>query len=379
MTHVLLTRTIRRIGLAALPVALLAGGLAGTAEAAGPTVACGAVLNQNAVLTKDLYCPNKGVTLAAGVTLDLGGFKLQGNGQGAAVSIPVGNDNAVVNGRIRDWAQSIAFVGNVEALPEAQLALRKLAISQAPVSAEQADVTIEDSNLIQAPLRFSVTGAKVTRSKLTVAGPATVLNGEMNVLSIEDSEVFGQVNHDENQSVRVYNSTLDGKNTTGAALWCSGSTVEIGYSTVKHYATPTDATGCPLHVYNSTFRDSPNGALVVAGTEDTLARISGSTFRTSGVAVRGIGANITGSTFERNTVGVSLDGSFLDSRVTRNTFTANTGNGVELTAGSIRVGTNTAVGNGGYGLLVPGAFDLGGNVARNNAKGNCVGVVCAAQ
>lgn len=377
MTHALLARTITRVVLAAVPAALLVGGLAGTAEAAGPKVACGAVLTQNAVMTKDLYCPNNGVTLAAGVTLDLAGFKLQGNGQGTAVDIPVGSDNAIVNGRIRDWAHSVAFVGNVEALPVATLSMNKVAISEAPVSAEQANITITDSNLAHAPLRLFVTSTVVDGSKLTNDGQAAALNGEMNSLIIKNSEVFGRVNNDENQSIKVDNSVLDGKNTTWPALWC-GSQLEIGSSTVKHYAAPTDATGCPLRVFNSTFRDSPNGALVVSGTDDAAIQISGSTFRRSGVAVRGAGVNVTSSTFERNKVGLSVDGSSLDSRVTGNTFSANTGNGFELTAGSARVGTNTAIGNGGYGLRVPGAVDLGGNVARDNAKGNCLGVVCAA-
>ncbi|WP_255424941.1 MULTISPECIES: hypothetical protein [Corallococcus] len=38
---------------------------------------------------------------------------------------------------------------------------------------------------------------------------------------------------------------------------------------------------------------------------------------------------------------------------------------------------NVALGNTGYGLFAPAAFDGGGNVARDNGAGNCVGLTCA--
>lgn len=371
-------RTIRRIGLVALPASLLAAGLAGSAEAAGPTVACGVTLKSNAVMTKDLYCPNGGVTLAAGVTLDMAGFKLQGNLTGTAVSIPTGGNNAVVNGRIRDWAKSIDFVGNVpEDQATAKLTLKKLAISAAPLHAQQAAITLDDSNLSNAPLQLWVTSTVANRTAFTAAGSQAVLNGEMNTLNLRDSTVFGQVNRDENQSVIVYNSTLDGSNTTSAAFNCLRD-LEIGFSTVKRYAKPIEAGSCDLKVYNSTFRDNPNGALNASGTE-VLARITSSTFRTNGgVALKGAGLLVEGNTFDKNKVGVSVDGSYYDSRILQNRFIANSGNGFKLTAGYVRIGNNTATGNGGYGLYAPGGYDLGGNIASGNAKGNCVGVVCKA-
>lgn len=378
MTHTR-GKALKCAGLAALSATLLTGGGVTAASAAGPTVACGATLNQSAVLTKDLYCPGGGVTLGPGVTLDLGGFKLQGNTTGTAITIPVGDHNAVVNGRIRDFATAVDYQADPQDYSvRTELALRKLTISAAGINAQAAAVTIEDSNLNRAPVNASNATVTGHRSIFTMPGEQPAFNGELNHFIVHGSSVFGRVNNDENQDVTVVGSTLDGKNTTRGAAFCSGGEIEIRQSTIKHYVEPAYV-GCErAQIVGNTFRDNPNGALRVSG-GDTLAQVVGNTFRTNGgAALDGDALVAADNTFERNVVAIKVDGSNYDSRILNNTFRRNAGTGLEVTKGYVRIGNNTATGNGGYGIYAPGGYDLGGNVASGNVKGDCVGVVCAA-
>lgn len=372
-------KALQRAGLVALAAALLTSGGATAATAAGPAVVCGATLTEDAALTKDLYCPGRGVTLGPGVTLDLGGYKLQGNTTGTAVTIPVGDRNAVVNGRIRDFATAVDYQAEpADYSVRTKLTLRKLTISAAGVKAEAADVTIEDSNLNRAPVQASNATITGLRSIFTAPGQQSVFNGELNHFVVTESSVFGRLNSDENQDVTVIGSTLDGKNTTRGAVFCAGGELEIRQSTVKHYAEPSSV-GCEqTQIVGNTFRDNSTGALWVSG-GDTLARVVGNTFRTNGgAALDGEAFVAADNTFERNAGAIRVDGSNYDSRILNNRFSRNTGTGLEVTEGYVRIGANTAVGNGGFGIYAPGGYDLGGNVASGNTKGNCVGVVCQA-
>jgi parallel beta-helix repeat protein len=45
----------------------------------------------------------------------------------------------------------------------------------------------------------------------------------------------------------------------------------------------------------------------------------------------------------------------------------------------LTVSRNVAIGNSGWGIYAPGVMDGGGNVARGNRAGNCVGVVCSSR
>ena len=90
-------------------------------------------------------------------------------------------------------------------------------------------------------------------------------------------------------------------------------------------------------------------------------------------------ALVRSSDFTRNGVAIHSETAYLgevaveDVILDGNTFTRN-GDGVIIDTRT-HVGDNTAIGNTGYGLFVPQAVDLGGNVAHRNGV-DCVGVVC---
>lgn len=68
----------------------------------------------------------------------------------------------------------------------------------------------------------------------------------------------------------------------------------------------------------------------------------------------------------------------LTGTISGNRFQRNRGTGLLVTtASTLTVARNTAIDNTGWGIFAPGVIDGGGNVARGNAAGNCLGVACS--
>lgn len=75
-------------------------------------VSCGSTINQNTTLTADLNnCPGNGVVIgASGITLDLGGHTIDGDGDdvGNGVDNTQGHDQVTIeNGRIREFGTGV--------------------------------------------------------------------------------------------------------------------------------------------------------------------------------------------------------------------------------------------------------------------------------
>jgi hypothetical protein len=95
--------------------------------------------------------------------------------------------------------------------------------------------------------------------------------------------------------------------------------------------------------------------------------------------------DLENNTFMNNADGVIFNGSTLPDteiwapgKAVNNIFVRNSGTGIRSDIPGLILGGNIAKRNGGYGIYSPGAVDLGGNVARGNRLGQCVGVVCSA-
>src|SRR5947207_12967 len=96
--------------------ALVAGAAFVAAEpshgsSAMPITACGQAVNTDAVLTQDLTCAGIGIGIgAAGITIDLKGHTLRGNGTGYGISDPAGYDHVTItNGVVRNYSAGIRF------------------------------------------------------------------------------------------------------------------------------------------------------------------------------------------------------------------------------------------------------------------------------
>lgn len=372
----------RALALTMLPVAFLAAtAQSATAQPKIDAVKCGTTLTQDTTLTKNLTCSGPGLILAPGVDLDLGGHTLSGSSSvaGAAVSIVVdvndlGPDRVapavkISNGTIRNFQRSIEHRDpNGEDFTQ-PYEVDRLKVINSSLRSAFGNLTVTNSTFTNVEIvawasTFSATDTKFDRSKLT---------GEMTTMTINRSQLLATLIGDENMFVTIENSLLDGSGSTLAPVRCGTSTT-IRSTTVRNFVAPLLGNPCTLVVSDSTFQNLPNGAI------DGQWTVSGSTFRNSGVAVQGSGT-ISDSLFVRNTTGVLVLGDYLGdasaTTLTGNTFRDNVQHGVFTEAPGLNLKDNTALRNGDYGIHAPAANDLGGNVARGNGQGNCVGLTCA--
>ena len=90
---------------AAVPAAVVVLALVGAGPSAAETVACGATVTADTTLGADLIgCPGDGLTVEAGVTLDLKGHIVSGSGSGVGV-----RGGIVENGRVRGFDTGIVL------------------------------------------------------------------------------------------------------------------------------------------------------------------------------------------------------------------------------------------------------------------------------
>jgi parallel beta-helix repeat protein len=362
----------RAVAATLLPLALLVAG-AQPAQAKTQVVKCGATLTEDTKLTKNLTCSGEGLTLAPGVDLDLGGHTLTGDAtvDGTAVRVMQGADARISNGTIRAFRDGIRYEGVYDGVTTYTLEIHRLKVVDSLVGLVTGKFSITQSTFRNAPVGMWVADFSATDSTFDRSS----ISGEMLTITLNRSQVLGSRIGDENTHIKIKNSVLDGSGYEGGPVWCGGG-VTLTDSVVRDFVQPIYAYNfCTLDVVGSTFTNLPNGA-IVGELADRTHRVSGSTFRQSGVAVQGSSLEITNSTFARNTTGVLVDdpaGSSLTGNVVRD----NTEQGIYTTGNGLALRNNTAVRNGGYGIHAPAANDLGGNVARNNGLGNCVGLTCS--
>lgn len=360
------------------PLALVAAlGLSATAlapaHAATPLV-CGSHVTADTTLTRDLTCTGTALTVNAGVRLDLGGHTVSGSGTGTAVMVQPtdATSTEIANGRIMGWDAAIAYAPEFDTGDLPQLTVNDVGLRSASVVAESSRVTVTRSTVTDAHLRvwageLVVSGSRLVRSYAT---------GEMSTLTLRDSTVTGGWwGQDENETVVVERSTLDGTGTTRPPLWCLG-TCTVTDSTIRDYSAAAYVAGSGTSKFTrTTFSDNAAGA--ISGDGGLVVRDS--TFRRNGgtaVEIASGSTTVSGSAFVANGRGVTVSGG--DGVALRdNVFTRNRGDGVRSSVPGTRLGGNTATRNSGWGLHVPGAVDEGGNVASHNVAGGCLGVVCS--
>lgn len=357
-----LTRTTAVLGAAC--VALL-GSV--TAAAAGPpgALACGDTVSGTVRLTHDLVCTDVGLALLPGTVLDLRGHALVGPGRdvgGVALDVSfedVVNDPPITvrNGTVRGWAHVFPETG-------LRATLRHLVVQDNGVVAflESSTLTVERSTFRRNVLvvgGFSI-GVDVTRSAFE--GNDTALSIGPPGAAAVDRSTFTQ---------------------NGTALSCSESNITVSSSVFRTNTTAITSDVCMSIIEGSAFHDNgiafesrminPSGS---PGTD----RVARSVFVGNDVAVHaGVRTVVEDNVFRRNGVGLLSQSAGTpfeveDVTVVGNVLTRN-GDGVVVDTVS-HVGDNVATRNDGYGLFVPLAVDLGGNVAARNGV-DCVGVVCS--
>lgn len=378
---------LKRLSAWVLPVVLLASvGLAGPAQAVEPPVACGSTLTVDTKLTKDLYCPyGDGLTLGANVHLNLGGHKLVGPGSSGTGIASTYGGVSIRNGEVKNWATGIGLeIDSSQSV--APVKVTDVVLRKAPSSIgfgstlELTRVTAIDST-VRGELggNLRIVRSTLTRSPIFVFfSSASVERSTLNASTVGSSA---------SGAITIDRSRLDGRRTTRLGD-VSETGITITNSTVKNYKYPISGYYGGATLINNTFTDMQQGVLANMssglGSEGT-ATVKGNTFTRSGVVLDPhIPMVLENNTFRHNRTAAIFNGSTLPGgemwapgRAVNNVLVRNRGTGISSELPGLIVGRNTARYNRGYGIYAPGAVDLGGNKARGNKLGQCVGVVCS--
>ncbi|HEY2387175.1 MAG TPA: right-handed parallel beta-helix repeat-containing protein [Candidatus Binatia bacterium] len=355
-----------------LPGALAAALVVGTAPGVGalPDPFCGSMITQSVTLTADHSC-DQGITVGAdGITIDLGGFTLNGNNgvaSGNGIDLNGRFGVTVKNGTIRHFNRGI--VGD---------APKKLS-----------HLTVRDN-----------ADLGVTLSRTAVDHCAFIANGSGG-LQLHGGKVTA--------SSFVANGSFGG-------LYLNPQGDKI---TVSNVIASLNA-GPGIHVTGGTHAVSIKGATCTNNTEsgvrvnDATATVSKSTIvgnvgdgvdlDQSGVGFGppGVGDVIDGNLIAGNGgIGIKLTNGSIGNSVTKNRLMGNGGTGMQgdATSAGSTIKSNTSMGNAGSGfdlsdttstftknvmdantgdgILAAGAIDGGGNTARGNvAIDPCASVAC---
>ncbi|RKH64030.1 right-handed parallel beta-helix repeat-containing protein [Corallococcus sp. AB049A] len=374
-------------GIVTWPLALLL--LAATTAKAGAreetevfearAVRCGDVLFRNTRLTRDLTCagtPIPALTIAApGVVLDLGGHTVRraGSGPGDTVGIDSQRDSTVRNGTIQGFNRGYTYNATVH-LHRVALVGNGVAIFH---TLGGGGLLLTDSRVSGSSLGFG-SEFDATSGSIDIRGTQFTRNGLALYVDFHDT--------------RISSSTFMSNE---IALWCYSGGIHIRSSMFMENASVADLTwsnGRFDNCYELVFENSILANNTAFGTpEDPEWQAFDFQMRNTWVMNNGEGLrlaaqtlDVRGNTWRDNGGGLTLNNlpDFepvpQEGPVRGNRFTSNGGDGLRVLPGATpTLSNNVCQNNTGWGIHAPTAIDGGGNVARGNGAGGCVGVVCA--
>ncbi|RKG69117.1 right-handed parallel beta-helix repeat-containing protein [Corallococcus sp. CA054B] len=350
----------------------------------GSHVRCGDTITEHTRLTRDLYCPSSAPFAlqvdGPGIVLDLGGYTVRRTGAANFTShgIVVANGRMVRNGTVQGFASGISTTSDA---PVLNLRLHALAILDNNVGVfNRASYT-----------NFLITDSRLSGNGTGMAGEFDASTGTFDIRS----SIFthnGIAMFADFHSFDVLDSTFT---SNGSAAYCWHGVFRFRSSTLAwNDAVSTipndgfDARVCSEMRFENTLIAN-NAAFAPATTPvwepiqlsmlDSLLVDNG-----TGLQVAAQTVYIDGNTLHGNASGLTLSDRTglvtvpLTGIVRGNQFLSNDGDGLRVEPPSTpTVINNLALNNTGFGIYAPTAFDGGGNVARNNTAGDCVGIVCA--
>ncbi len=385
MSNISLRRPLVAAGVAAGVAAsvLLAGPATARSTKAAPT--CGSVITTDTKLTADLTCEGTALVLNRGITLDLGGHSITGRGTGATTGILVVGPATVRPTVIRGGTLS-RWQAGIRTEPDpwvtSRVEVSRLTANRAPLTLQTTDLRVTASRLTDSDLNTYAGRTSVVDSRLV---RSSAMHETTLFRLVRSTLIGGTWGGDENQQVEIVDSVLDGRGTVGLPpSMCGGNVCRISGSTIRNYTYPLS----PWYgatITDTTFADNPNGA--ISAEADGLVTVTRSRFVRNGagnqpaitVAYRGK-LSVRDSAFASGGAGIRVDDGADGSQVAvrGSSFRDHSIDGIYSEVPGVRLGSNSAIGNGGWGIYAPGAVDEGGNVARDNgAAGQCSGVTCA--
>ncbi|MDM7855314.1 NosD domain-containing protein [Cellulomonas alba] len=354
--------------LSALSLAGAAALVATPASAAPPgQPTCGSTLTADTVLHSNLVCAGNGLTLAAGVSLDLGGHTLRSTAGGVGLTIVSTGTATLKHGMITGWDAGVRTLLIFDGPGNGPLLVDGVTFKRNAVGVDGVSDGFGGKNL-------TVTGS--TFADNTFAGVTAEFTSDT-----FDRTAFVNNNvgywGDTGSEATLANTRFTGNDTGAIAVEAS---VTLTHATFKNNrrAISSDGSVAGIVVQDSRI----TGSDVAIHGQGAEVRVSGTAFakNTTAVEIGPFGARLTGNTFRKNGTTVTLLPSVSGTIIviSDNTFRRN-GDGLRLenADSSISVGGNDARNNTGWGIYAPGVTDLGGNTARHNGnQPQCVGVAC---
>jgi hypothetical protein len=370
------------VGMAALLAGTAAAQAGGEGEVVRRRVRCGDTIRRSTWLTHDLACPGTrapALTVAGpGVVLDLGGHTVHRTGldsEGVSEGIRVLANSTVRNGTIRGFS-----VGYVLDSGE-DVRLSRLTFLNNGVAVY---------NRIGSFTTFTITDSRLVDNRVGLGSEQDAANGTFKVRSTLFSGhrlAFSANFH----SVEVVRSTFSFND---LVFWCPDGSVTFQSSRIVRNGVvgwiPLGEFGygsCDRVSFAGTVIES-NGAFAPDERPawepfDLELRDSWVADNGSGLVARARTLDVQDNIWWNNGSGLTVDvpPEFLQPAVTGtihgNRFLHNRGDGLRVAVPStLTVSRNSAIGNTGWGLYVPGVIDGGGNAARDNGAGGCAGVTC---
>lgn len=371
--------------LAGTPAAQAGGVVEFDAEArvvntSGCNVQCGDVITQHTMLTHDLACPGTAPfalrVAGEGVVLDLGGHRVYRTGPETEGSqgIVIAASSMVRNGTLQgfDLGYVVDSAMNVR--------LHRLALVDNRIGVYNRSSYV----------RILITSSRFTGNDTGVNSEFAASNGEYDIRSTVFSH-NGRAILTSYHDVDVLDSTFT---SNGLAVYCFGGRARFRSSTlVENTAVGTMLLdfGGPYTCEEMRFENS----LIANNT--ALATPANPVWETTRLSMLNTWVVNNGSGLQASANTVYLDGNTLWDNgggltlsdlpeavpttltgiVRNNRFLRNDGDGLRVLPPSTPtlIG-NVALGNTGWGIYAPTAFDGGGNVARDNGTGDCVGILC---
>lgn len=355
--------------LAALSAAAL-GMLALTAGGAPSShLSCGATIDHSVKLDESLVCPGDGlVVVADGVTIDLAGAGLTGDGGIADVGIRVAGHTGVriKNGTVRSFGTGIAITSGSD----------KATVSGVSARANTYGIYVFDSDWAKISKSSAIRNAL---DGIVLAG--TSEHGTVSWSDAVDNGAAGIVLHSSDLN-SVVKSSATGNAAQGIHVDSGSDQNVISANLVAANGTrgiEVSSSGGDVVRTNTVSGNPQEGILVTTGGSHVLERNT--------VSGNGVGIGLAGSsatTVRRNGAsgnagdGIFVNGTAIDTVLEANEATGNGDDGIDSDSFLATLTKNVADLNGDYGLEALFAGDGGGNRARANGDpAQCSGPACA--
>jgi len=376
--------TRRFVVTVAFAVAALAVAPATLAAGRHEPVACGDTITSDTRLTANVVdCTGVGLIIGAdGITLDLNGHRVEGDGSGDDVGIDLAGRRGVTiaNGTVRAFGEGVLVVDSSE------VELRRLTSADqrhGGITVDRSSDVIITGNVV----RHSGAGMIVLRSEAVLVGRNHVSGTE-----------FGGIPVFESRQVRIADNTVTSSSDAAVGLFAGSSHSEVTGNRLSRsgagVALNADASGNVIA--GNTIAHNASGVIVDVGTHDNRILdnvVEDSTFE--GVAVVGSDGNLIARNRVVRNGGTEAAGGIVvipwpedpaetsdANALVDNVAIDNQGDGIVV--GPARRGNllrgNQADRNTALGIdAAPGTLDGGGNrAARNGDSRQCVGVACEA-